>query len=235
MEGMFSAEWFVALGSITLLNIILSGDNAILIALACKNLPDHQKMKAMLFGGFGAVFIRVVLTLFATSLLTIPYLEFIGGLALLYIAVNLLIDQNEASDENKVASTTFFSAIKTILFADLIMSIDNILALAGVANTVGEGEWSLIIIGLLISIPIVLGGAQIFMLIIERFSIIMYAGAGILAFTAGKMIVMDHALGAYFAAYGGYMEGILVIMVLSFGWYKNRQVARVCQKDEDGK
>jgi YjbE family integral membrane protein len=232
MEGMFSMEWIMALGSITFLNILLSGDNAILIALACKNLPEKQKFKAMMIGGLAAVLIRVVLTLFATSLLAIPYFEFFGGLALLYIAVNLLTDHGDGDGgSDKSRSTTLSSAIKTILIADLIMSIDNILGLAGVANTVSQGQWSLIICGLLISIPIVLFGAQLFMLIIQRFSFIIYLGAGILAFTAGKMVVMDHALGVYFAPVAGFVEGILVLLVLTIGWYINRRNALAYQKE----
>lgn len=237
MEGIFSVEWITALSSILLLDLILSGDNAILIALACKNLPAAQKTKAIVLGGVGAVAIRIVLTLFATNLLAIAYLQFIGGLALIYIAIKLLTDQAEAGDDDRQAPTALGAAVKTILVADFIMSMDNILSMAGVANTVSDGKWSLIISGLLISIPVVLCGAQLFSLILQRFPAIIYIGSGILAYTAGKMIVMDQALGMYFAAYDTVLEISLVALVLSLGWYLNQQQAAAAEyiNNEDRK
>ena len=225
MEGIFSIEWFTAFGSILLLDIILSGDNAILIALACKNLADQQKLKAMFIGGFGAVVIRVVFTLFATGLLSIPYIEFLGGAALLYIAAKLLTDHGRGNKSDKNKPPTLAAAVKTILAADFIMSIDNILSLAGVANTVSDGKWSLIICGLLISIPIVLCGAQFFLLLMRKVPAIIYAGSGILAFTAAKMMIMDRAVGIYLVGYASYIEVMFIIMVISFGWYKNKRQA----------
>ena len=228
MESMFTAQWFAALGSILLLDLVLSGDNAILIALACKNLPDHQKGKAMVIGGVGAVCIRIVCTLFATGLLALAYIEFFGGVLLLYIAVKLLLDHSGGSQDDAVKKpVTLMAAVKTILVADFVMSIDNILSLAGVANTAGDGKWSLIVCGLLISIPIVLCGAQFFLLLMKKLPIIIYAGAGILAYTAAKMMVMDQAVGAYLAAYSLPLELVFVVGVLGIGWYKNHQPARV--------
>lgn len=220
MEGIFSAQWLAALGSILLLDLILSGDNAILIALACKNLPEGKKLKAMVIGGLGAVLIRILCTLGATGLLAAPYLEFIGGAALLYIALHLLIDHGTDKDGG-VRPATLGAAVRTILVADFIMSIDNILSLAGVANTVDQGKWSLIICGLLISIPIVLCGAQFFLLIMKKVPAIIYAGAGILAYTAAKLMVMDQGVGSYIAAYAPYMEVLFTVGVLSIGFYKN--------------
>ena len=221
MEGMFSAEWFAALGGILLLDIVLSGDNAILIALACKNLGKNR-LKAMIIGGAGAVLIRITCTLFATGLLSIPYLEFFGGAALLYIAVHLLIEHSgdEQNEEGRQPASCM-AAVKTILVADFLMSMDNVLSLAGVANTVPEGKWSLIICGLMISIPIVLCGAQFFLIIMERLPIIIYAGAGILACTSAKMMVMDGAVGPHIAAYSLWLQIIFVVLVLSIGWYMN--------------
>lgn len=164
---MFSAAWFAALGSILLLDLILSGDNAILIAMACKRLPDKQKLKAMIIGCMGAVIIRVLLTLFATELLGLPYLQFIGGILLLYIAVKLLTDHGDDKAGDK-QPTTLMAAVRTIIIADFIMSLDNVLSLAGVANMVPEGKWSLIICGLMISLPIVLCGAQLFLMIMKK-------------------------------------------------------------------
>lgn len=224
MENIFSPEWFAALGSILLLDIVLSGDNAIMIAMACKHLPEKQRTKAIFIGGIGAVAIRIICTLFAVKLLSIPYLEFTGGVLLLYIAFKLLLShKKDVNEEN--SDMSFTAAIKTILIADFIMSIDNILSLAGVANTVNDGKWSLIIVGLMISIPIVLCGAQFFLVLLKRFPIITYLGAGILAYTAAKMMSMDDAVGSYIGAYAIYLEAFFVALVIGCGWYKNRKMS----------
>lgn len=220
--GMFSPEWFAALSGILLLDILLSGDNAILIALACKNLPEDHKKKAIFIGGFGAVFIRIVCTLFATSVLAAPYIEFIGGAALLYIAVKLVTDHKEGHAEGE-APASLGAAVRTILIADFIMSIDNILSLAGVANTVPEGKWSLIICGLLISIPIVLFGAQVFLKLMEKMPALIYAGAAILGYTAAELMVADKGLGMYLADYALGLKVGFVVFVLGIGYYLNQR------------
>lgn len=219
--GMFSPEWLAALSGILLLDLLLSGDNAILIALACKNLPNHNRRKAILIGGFGAVFIRIICTLFATGILATPYIEAIGGAALLYIAVKLVTDHREEKGEEASQPTTFAAAVRTILIADFIMSIDNILSLAGVANTVPEGKWSLIICGLLISIPIVLFGAQVFLMIMLKVPALIYAGAAILGYTAAELMVADKAVGACLLPYALYLKIAFVAAVLLIGWYIN--------------
>lgn len=224
MEGMFTAAWFAALGSIILLDLILSGDNAIVIAMACKNLPDHEKLKGMIIGGAGAVIVRVVLTLFATELLGFPYLQFIGGFLLIYIAVKLLVEKDDDGADGKQA-VTLFAAVRTIMIADFIMSLDNVLALAGVANMVPEGKWSLIICGLMISLPIVLCGASLFMMIMKKMPGLIYVGGGILAYTAAEMMVMDRVIGVYLQDWGLMIKIVLVVAVLAFGWFKNRKTA----------
>ena len=220
--GMFSPEWIAAFTGILLLDLILSGDNAILIALACKNLPEHNRGKAILIGGLGAVIIRIVCTLFATGLLAAPYIEFIGGAALLYIAVKLLTDHKGEKNEGD-QPTNFWAAVKTILIADFIMSIDNILSLAGVANTVPEGKWSLIICGLLVSIPIVLCGAQFFLMLMKKVPSLIYIGAAILAYTSAELMVSDKALGAMLVDYAVTMKVAFVVFVLGIGWYLNHR------------
>ena len=212
--GMFSPEWFAAFTSIVLLDLILSGDNAILIALACKNLPPHHRGRAILVGGMGAVFIRICCTLFATGLLAAPYLEFIGGALLLYIAVKLLTDHKGGSEETGAQPTTFWAAVRTILIADFIMSIDNVLSLAGVANT------------LLVSIPIVLCGAQFFLLLMKKIPALVYAGAAILAYTAAELMTGDRALGIYLAAYAPLLKALFIIGVLGLGYCLNRRDKR---------
>ena len=223
---MFSPEWFAALSGILLLDLLLSGDNAILIALACKNLPHHNRKKAILVGGLGAVLIRILCTLGATSVLSAPYIEFIGGAALLYIAVRLVTDHKGENKEDGEAPASFGAAIRTILIADFIMSIDNILSLAGVANTVPEGKWSLIICGLLISIPIVLFGAQIFLKLMQKVPALIYGGAAILGWTAAELMTADKGLGMYFEPYALAMKIGFVAIVLGIGYYLNRRYAK---------
>lgn len=222
LAGMFSPEWLAALTGILLLDLLLSGDNAIVIALACKNLPHHNRRKAILIGGLGAVLIRIVCTLFATGLLALPYIEFIGGVLLLYIAVKLLTDHNDEQQENS-KQVTFWGAIRTILIADFIMSIDNILSLAGVANTVPEGKWSLIICGLAISIPIVLFGAQLFLTIMLKVPALIYIGAAILGYTAAELMSADKGIGIYFSEYELYLKIFCTVAVLIAGFYLNKR------------
>lgn len=220
--GMFSPEWIAALTGILLLDLLLSGDNAIVIALASKNLPREHQRKAILIGGFGAVFIRICCTLFATGLLALPYIEFIGGALLLYIAVKLLTDHNDGEEAGS-QPTTLGAAIRTILIADFIMSIDNILSLAGVANTVPDGKWSLIICGLMVSIPIVLFGAQIFLMIMLKLPALIYIGAAILGWTAAELMTADKGIGVYLVEYALYLKVLCTLAVLSIGFYLNKR------------
>lgn len=221
-SGMFSPEWIAALTGILLLDLILSGDNAIVIALACKALPHEHQRKAILIGGFGAVFIRICCTLFATGLLALPYIEFVGGALLLYIAVKLLTDHSDNQDEGS-HPTTLGAAIRTILIADFIMSIDNILSLAGVANTVPDGKWSLIICGLMISIPIVLFGAQLFLMIMLKMPALIYIGAAILGWTAAELMTADKGIGVYLVEYALYLKVLCTVAVLGIGLYINKR------------
>ena len=218
MENLFTGgaatEWLAALSGILLLDLLLSGDNAILIALACKNLPRANRRKAILIGGLGAVVIRIVCTLFATGLLAAPYLEFIGGAALLYIAVKLVTDNNEgSSNDAETQPATLGAAVRTIL----------ILSLAGLANTVSEGKWSLIICGLMISIPIVLFGAQIFLMIMLKIPALIYAGAAILGWTAAELMTSDKAVGIYLIEYVLYLKLLFVAAVIGIGYFINHK------------
>ncbi len=222
IANFFSPEWMAALSGILILDLLLSGDNAILIALACKNLPEKSKRKAILVGGLGAVSIRIVCTLLATSVLSAPYIEFVGGIALVYIAIKLIAD-NQEEKQGGSAPSSFMTAIKTILIADFIMSIDNILSLAGVANTVPDGKWSLIVCGLLISIPIVLFGAQLFLKLMNRFPALIYVGAGILGWTSGELMSADKGLGIYLVDYAIPLKVLLTISVLVIGYILSKR------------
>jgi YjbE family integral membrane protein len=217
---MFSPEWITALGSILLVNLMLSGDNAVVIALASKRLPADQRKKAIFWGSAGAVVLRILLTFVAAFLLEIPYLQFLGGLALLYVAINLLGGDN--GDENCKEAHSLTEAVKIILFADLIMSLDNVLALAAIAQMVPEYKYSLIIVGLLLSIPIVVFGAQLLMKLMDKFPIIVYIGAGILGYAAAEMISGDKALAPALHGFENILVILLVAFVLAIGHWKKQ-------------
>jgi YjbE family integral membrane protein len=176
---------------IILINIVLSGDNAVVIALACRNLPSEQQKKAVFYGSFGAIGLRVILTFLAVWLLQIPFVQVAGGLLLVYIAIKLLKGEGEDSVHS---GATMGEAIKTIIIADLVMSLDNVLAVAGAA----EGNLLLIGLGLAISIPLIIWGSQLLMSLMNRFPIIVWLGAGLLGYTAGEMVISDKAAVHFF-------------------------------------
>ncbi len=220
-------EFLAALGSIMFINLILSGDNAVVIALASRNLPHEQRRKAVFWGSLGAVVLRIGLTVVAAFLLTVPYLQFAGGLALLYIAVKLIADDK---GEVKCHEASCLSeAIKVILIADVIMSLDNVLAIAGVA----DGSWLLLSIGLAMSIPLVVFGSQLILTLMDRFPVIIYIGAAILGWTAAKMVVGDEAVGPLLAAYALVIEVALAAGVVGAGyWLKSRRGAETAEQPE---
>lgn len=201
------------------IDIVLGGDNAIVIALASRNLPEHQRNKAIFWGTGLAIGIRVLLTAVAVYLLKIPFLSLIGGLLLIYIAVKLLTDHDE--DPNIEAGDSLISAIKTIVFADLVMGFDNVLAIAGAAH----GEIWLVVVGLLVSVPIIIWGSKLILTLMEKFPVLVYIGAGILAYTAAEMILGESNLETFFHEYAA-LEWIIPIatigFVLLFGYLSNK-------------
>ena len=184
-----SPTFWAALGSIILANVLLSGDNAVVIAMAARALPAHQQKKAVIWGSAAAIVMRIVLTIIAAQLLRLPFLKIIGGLALFYIGVDLL---NEGDGEGEIGSENgnMMSAIRTILVADLVMSLDNVLAVAAAAN----GDNMLLVLGLGISIPLIIFGSTLLLKVMERFPIIITAGAALLGWLAGEMILTDPAV-----------------------------------------
>lgn len=212
-------ELLLALGSITLVNLLLSGDNAVVIALASRCLPPDQRKKAVLWGSAGAVVLRIVLTMVATFLLTIPYLQFIGGLALGYIAINLLGGNDDEVSCKEAGNLK--EAIKIIIVADLVMSLDNVLAIAGVAN----GHTGLLITGLALSIPFVVFGSQILVSLMDKFPVIIYLGAGILAWTAAKMMTADSVIGVWLQPYELLICSMTTLAVLAIGYWRKRKSA----------
>jgi YjbE family integral membrane protein len=180
-----AVDLLIGLIKLTLINIVLSGDNAVVIALACRNLPSEQQKKAIFWGSMGAIGLRIILTFAAVWVLQIPFVQIIGGLLLIYIAIQLL--KNDGHDEQLKSSSKLREAIKTIIIADLVMSLDNVLAVAGAAN----GNFLLIGLGLAISIPLIVWGSQLLMRLMNRYPLIILAGAGLLGYTAGEMIIGD--------------------------------------------
>ncbi|MDP3797566.1 MAG: TerC family protein [Polaromonas sp.] len=230
---LFTAPWWSALLAIILIDLVLAGDNAIVIALAARNLPPKLQKRAIAWGALGAIVVRSAMTVGVVWLLKIPGLMLVGGLGLLWIAYKLLADQGGDEHDGPVAST-FWGAMKTIVVADALMGIDNVLGVAGAAH----GSFDLVIIGLLVSVPIVVFGSTMVLKLVERFPIIIKLGAAVLAFTAAKMIVSEpllHAIyggpaalpslaaqhsAAQWATYAAAVAG-----VLGAGWWATRSAA----------
>ena len=189
MEFLNNTDFWIGLMKIIWINIILSGDNAVVIALAARSLPPHQQKKAILFGSGAAVVLRIVLTIVAVQLLALSYLQIIGGLLLLWIGVQLL-SENDEEEEGEVKQASLTAAIRTILIADIVMSLDNVIAVAAAA----KGSTTLLIIGLAISIPLVIFGSTLMIKLMERFPIIVTLGAALIGWVGGETIVSDVAL-----------------------------------------
>jgi YjbE family integral membrane protein len=187
-----SAAFWSAFGSILLANVVLSGDNAVVIAMAARTLKPEQRGKAIFFGSAAAIVMRIVLTIVAIRLLTLPFLKIIGAGLLTYIGVDLLLGEDDGHGDGTQA-TNMFSAIRTILVADLVMSLDNVLAVAAAA----QGNLPLLTLGLLVSIPLIVCGASLLTKVMERFPIIITIGAGLLGFLAGEMLLTDPAVAGY--------------------------------------
>lgn len=194
MTAFASPEFWIALSQIILINIVLSGDNAVVIALACRSLPPQQQKKAIMFGSVGAIVLRIVLTFFAVYLLTLPYLKLIGAVALLWIGVGLL--KGDDGDEEMKDNSNLAAAIKTIVIADLVMSLDNVIGVAAAA----KGDIVLLVIGLIISIPLIIFGSALLLRIMGRFPVIITLGAGLLGWVAGEMALTDPAVTGWTAS-----------------------------------
>jgi YjbE family integral membrane protein len=194
MEFIGTAAFWAALGNIILINIVLSGDNAVVIALAAKSLPPKQKKMAVIYGSAAAIILRIVLTIFALQLLTLPYLKLIGAVALFYIGVQLLAEED--GEENIEGHSNLWAAIKTILIADLVMSLDNVLGVAAAA----DGNVTLLIIGLAISVPLIVFGSALVLKLMEKFPVIITLGAALLGYLAGEMLFSDTSVAPWIEA-----------------------------------
>ena len=191
---LFSAPWWSALLAIVLIDLVLAGDNAIVIALAARNLPATLQRKAIIWGTVGAIVVRTAMTVGVVWLLQIPGLMLVGGLGLLWIAYKLLADQGGGHNDGPVV-TTFWGAMRTIVIADALMGVDNVLGVAGAAH----GQFDLVVIGLLLSVPIMVFGSSLVLRLVDRFPIIIMVGSAVLALTAAQMVLGEAMLSEYLA------------------------------------
>lgn len=185
MGGMAAADFWPALGQIMLINLILSGDNAVVIALACRALPRKQRKWGIILGAVVAIAMRIAFTFVATQLLSYPWLMLIGSLLLFWIAIKLLVEDGEEKDIKELVSV--WGAVQTIAIADLVMSLDNVVAIAAAA----KGNWTLILIGLATSMPLIIFGATLVMWLLTKLPLLVWAGAALLGWIAGELIVSD--------------------------------------------
>lgn len=219
-------EFLTALLSIVVIDLVLAGDNAILIGLAARNVPKSQQKKVILWGTLGAIVLRIIATLAVVWLLALPGLRLVGGILLVVIAYKLLVEENDHT--NIKSGDGFWAAIKTIIIADALMGLDNVLAVAGAAH----GNFLLVVIGLLISIPVVMWGSTVILKWIERYPVIVTIGAAVLAWTATKMIVAEPFIHDYFT--NGFLKygfELLVVAAVVFAGVR-KQSKNAKQKAE---
>jgi YjbE family integral membrane protein len=242
MDQFMHADFWIAVGQIIMIDILLGGDNAVVIALACRKLPPKQRTLGILWGTAGAIVLRVVLIFFALTLLAIPYLKIVGAILLIWIGIKLLLPEDEDAHGNIEGSDKLWAAVKTVIVADLVMSVDNVIAIAGAAESAGgDHKMPLVIFGLLVSIPIIVWGSQLVIKLMDRYPIIITIGGMLLGWIAGTMAVTDPALIGYMPSvpadkpglppevsaavrYGAGMAGAL--LVLAWGkWAAGRRAA----------
>jgi len=227
MELLFTPQFWSALLAIIVIDLVLAGDNAIVIGMAARNLPAHQQKKAIIWGTVGAIIIRALATLAVVWLLRIPGLLLVGGLILIWISMKLLVQ--EEGHETMKASGSLASAIWTIIVADTVMGLDNVIAVAGAAH----GDFLLVIVGLIISVPIMVWGSTLILKIMERYPIVIFVGAGVLAYTAGSMVTSEKLLSPFFATYPWVKWLFIVAVVVSvllIGRMKNQKQKRMAEQ-----
>lgn len=224
-----SPGFFSALLAIVIIDLVLAGDNAIVIALAARSLPADLRKKAVLWGTVGAIVVRSAMTLIVVWLLLIPGLRFLGGLALVWIAWKLLVPKQESGEMHAKPADNFWAAMKTIVIADALMGLDNVLAVAGAA----KGSFVLVVLGLLISVPIVVWGSTLILKWVDRFPVIVYIGAGVLAWTAAQMMLHEPLLAPYLGTLiRGTTYAVVIGGVLLTGYLSARRVKRAADPDQ---
>ena len=221
MEELLTTHFWVAVGQIIMIDILLGGDNAVVIALACRQLPAHLRTKGILWGTAGAIVLRVILIAFALTLLQVPFLKLVGAALLLWIGVKLLAPQDEEDHAHIPGSDKLWAAVKTVIVADLVMSIDNVIAIAGAATGAGGGrhQLPLVVFGLLVSIPIIIWGSQLVLKLMDRFPVIITLGGMLLGWIAGSMAHSDPAVQGWLPqtsawSYGLGVAGALVVLAM---------------------
>ena len=229
MEEFLTAHFWFAVGQIIMIDILLGGDNAVVIALACRQLPVHQRLKGILWGTAGAIVLRVILIAFALTLLQVPFLKLVGAALLLWIGVKLLLPQDENGHNSIQASDKLWAAVKTVIIADLVMSIDNVIAIAGAATGAGgQHQLPLVVFGLLVSVPIIIWGSQLVLKLMDRFPVIITVGGMLLGWIAGTMAHSDPAVQDYLPQsmvwqYGFGLLGAVGVLAMGATLKKRRQ------------
>ena len=243
MEMFTTGEFWVAVGQIIMIDILLGGDNAVVIALACRKLPPEQRTRGILWGTAGAIVLRIVLIFFALQLLAIPFLKLTGAVLLVWIGVKLLLPEHGDGHTDVEGSDRLWGAVKTVIVADLVMSVDNVIAIAGAAESAGgDHKMPLVIFGLLVSIPIIVWGSQLVIKLMDRYPIIITIGGMLLGWIAGTMAVTDPAVIGYMPSVPAdkpglppevtatvrYAAGVAgALLVLAWGkWVASRRGAR---------
>jgi len=233
------ADFWIAVGQIIMIDILLGGDNAVVIALACRRLSPELRTKGIILGTAGAIVLRVILIFFALTLLAIPYLKLVGALLLVWIGIKLLAPEDEGGHDGIQGSDKLWAAVKTVIIADLVMSVDNVIAIAGAAESAGgDHKMPLVVFGLLVSIPIIVWGSQLVIKLMDRFPSIIIVGGMLLGWIAGTMAVTDPAVVPYMptlvaaklgalpevqaaARYGAGVAGALLVLAIGL-WMKKR-------------
>ena len=233
MDQFMHAEFWIAVGQIIMIDILLGGDNAVVIALACRKLPPAQRTQGIVWGTVGAIVLRVILIFFALTLLAIPYLKLIGAILLLWIGVKLLAPGDDDDHGNVQSSDKLWAAVRTVIVADLVMSVDNVIAIAGAAESAGgDHKMPLVVFGLLVSIPIIVWGSQFVIKLMDRFPIVITVGGMLLGWIAGTMAVGDPGIAAWIPQAGPgeavpavrYSAGVAgALLVLAIGMLLKRR------------
>ena len=244
MDTFMHADFWIAVGQIIMIDILLGGDNAVVIALACRKLPPAQRTKGIMWGTAGAIGLRVILIFFALTLLAIPFLKLVGAALLVWIGVKLLAPEDEEGHGDIQASDKLWAAVKTVIVADLVMSVDNVIAIAGAAEGAGgDHKMPLVVFGLLVSIPIIVWGSQLVIKLMDRFPMIITAGGMLLGWIAGTMAVTDPAVLGYMPTlpaekpgalpevaaavrYGAGVAGALLVLAIGVAVKRRRTAAR---------
>ena len=226
MDALLGADFWIGLFKIVWIDIILSGDNAVVIALATRGLPAEQQKKAVMFGSGAAVLLRVALTVIAAKLMQLPFVEVIGGLLLLWIGMGLLKSEDDAAGSGNAVKQGMLAAVRTILLADFVMSLDNVIAVAAAAG----GNVLLLILGLAISIPLVVFGSTLMIKLMARFPIIVTLGAALIGWVAGETITNDHVLQGFvqehpWVHYAAAAAGAVLVILLG-KWMQTRATAQ---------